>query len=193
MPRRILIINGHPDPRHERACAALANAYARGALEARHEIRRLDVGAIDFPLIRTAEDFIDGAPPPQIKAAQASIAWAEHLVLVFPLWLGSPPALLKGFLEQTFRYGFALSNTAAGTPKGLLGKRSARLVVTMGMPAPAFRWLFGAFGVRAVERSLLWLCGVHPVRHTLIGMVGAERFSLQPWLARIQRLGRLGV
>lgn len=192
MAKRILIINGHPDPSHERACAALAQAYARGARESGREVRRIDAGALDFPLIRSAGAFAEAEPPAVIKAVQHSVAWADHLVLVFPLWLGGPPALLKGLLEQTFRYGFALS-TDAGAPKGLLGGRSARMIVTMGMPSAAYRWMFGAFGVRAVERSILWLSGIHPIRRTLIGMVGAERFSLKPWLDRVERLGAAGV
>lgn len=38
---------------------------------------------------------------------QASIRQADHLVIIHPLWLGSVPALLKGFLEQVFHPGFA--------------------------------------------------------------------------------------
>lgn len=192
MARRILIINGHPDADPQRACAALAHAYARGARESGREVRRIDLGALDFPFIRSAEAFAEGEPPAVIKAVQNSVSWADHLVLVFPLWLGGPPAVLKGLLEQTFRYGFALS-TDAGAPKGLLGGRSARLIVTMGMPSPAYRWMFGAFGVRAIERSVLWMSGVHPIRRTLIGMVGSDRFALHPWLGRVERLGSAGL
>src|SRR4051794_18859287 len=107
-PRRILIINGHPDARRERYCAALADAYAAGALEAGHEVRRLDVGALEFPLILSAEAFAATDLPLDVAKAQASVTWASHLVLVHPLWLGAAPALLKGFMEQVFRYGFAL-------------------------------------------------------------------------------------
>lgn len=189
MAKRILIINGHPDARAERLCTALCNAYSEGALTAAHEIRRLDVGALEFPLIRSADDFT-AAPPPVIAAAQRSVLWADHLVIVFPLWMGAPPALLKAFFEQVFRYGFAIPAPGDGNPKGLLGGRSARLIVTMGMPGATYRWVFGAFGVRAVERSILWPSGVRPIRRTLIGGVGdelpAERF------AAVRRLGARG-
>jgi putative NADPH-quinone reductase len=190
LPRRILIVNGHPDPRPQRYCAALADAYAAGALEAGHEVRRIDVGALEFPLIRSADAFVAPTPPPDIAKAQASVIWAEHLVLVHPLWLGAAPALLKGFLEQVFRYGFALDDKAKGLDIGLLGGRSARVIVTMGMPAPVYRLVFGAFGVRAMELGVLRLSGFNPVRHTLIGGVGASSAKHRTGsLARVRQLG----
>jgi putative NADPH-quinone reductase len=188
MTRRILVINGHPDARPERLAAALAGAYIRGASGAGHQIRRLDVGAIDFPLIRRQAEFLDAAPP-AIREAQEAIAWAEHLVVIFPLWLGGAPALLKGFLEQVFRYGFAVSPPGEAV-RGLLKGRSARLVVTMGMPAIAFRWVFGAFGVRSLERGLLWVSGVGPIRRSILGEVAGSPSRRAKWLQDMYALGQ---
>jgi putative NADPH-quinone reductase len=193
MPRRILVINGHPDPSPTRFAAALAGAYVRGASGAGHQIRRIDVGALDFPLLRSQAEFTDSTPPEVIREAQEAIAWADHLVLIFPLWLGGAPAVLKGFLEQVFRYGFAISPPGKGVMKGLLGGRSARLVVTMGMPAPIFRWMFGAFGARSLERGLLWISGVSPIRRTVLGGVEGPAARRAKWLTDMQALGRAGV
>lgn len=191
MDRRILVINGHPDPSSARFAAALAGAYVRGANAAGHQIRRLDVGALDFPLIRSQADFTDVEPPPAIREAQDAIAWADHLVIIFPLWLGGAPAVLKGFLEQVFRYGFALSPPGQAM-KGLLAGRSARLVVTMGMPAIIFRGLFGAFGVRSLERGLLWISGVSPIRRSVVGGVEGSARRRAKWLAHMHELGQAG-
>ena len=60
---KILIINGNPDPSSERLSAALAEAYASGAEAAGHEVRRVTIGQIDFPLLRSAAEFNDGPPP----------------------------------------------------------------------------------------------------------------------------------
>lgn len=187
---RVLVVNGHPDPRPERLCAALCEAYAAGAIAAGHAVRRLDVGVLDFPLVREAQAFSGPAGAADILEAQDAIRWCEHLVLVHPLWQGGVPALLKGFLEQVFRYGFALPapGEGRGLPGGLLGGRSARLIVTMGMPAAAYRLLFGAFGTRALERGLLRLAGFRPVRSSLLGAVerpGAPAAMLR----RARRLG----
>lgn len=188
MSKRILIINGHPDPSPQRLCAALADAYARGAKAAGHEVERINVGSLRFKLIRSVADFMSPDLAPDIAEAQAALARADHLVIVHPLWLGSAPAVMKGFFEQVLRYGDALSDPHA--PLGLLSGRSARLIVTMGMPVAAFELLFGAHGVKSFERGILWLTGVKPVRHTLFGGVGDKAARKVPaWLKTVEQLG----
>ena len=108
--KRILLVQGHPDPDGRRFCHALADSYREGAASARHEIRILDVARLDFPLLRSKHEWEQEPVPPGLVEAQASIWWAQHLVFVFPLWLGDMPALLKGFLEQVARPGFAFGN-----------------------------------------------------------------------------------
>ena len=95
--RKILILNGHPDVASKRLCHALAESYAAGARIAGHEVRRIDVAALEFNILRTQADFEKGQAPPSIVAAQLDIQWADHLCFVFPLWLGDMPALLKAF------------------------------------------------------------------------------------------------
>lgn len=173
MAKRILIIEGHPDPSGTHFGNALATAYAQAAEEAGHGVARIVVARLDFPLLRTKEDFEKGQPPELIRAAQESIRWADHLVLIYPLWHGDVPALFKGFLEQVFRQGFATESEPGRIwKKGLTGK-SARIVVTMGMPAFVYRWFFRAHSLKSLERNILKFVGIKPVRETLVGMVGA--------------------
>jgi len=189
MARRITIIQGHPDASTGHYCHALAAAYEAGAIAGGHEARTIDVATLDFEILRCKNDYERGAPPDSIRAAQEAITWAGHLVFVFPLWAGMPPALLKAFLEQTFRPGFAFTSGTSGRPRRLLTPRTARIVVTMGMPALAYRWLFGAHGVKAL-RSSLWISGIAPARATLIGNVEARDAAARArWLTRMRGLG----
>lgn len=107
MSKRILVIQGHPDSSPHHLCNALAQAYCQGATEAGHQVRLITIADIEFPLLRSQEDWQKGETPGSLLPAQADIKWAEHLVLFFPLWLGDMPALVKGFLEQVARPGFA--------------------------------------------------------------------------------------
>ncbi len=189
---RLLIVQGHPDPAGGHLGHALAQAYAAGAGQGGHEVRTLAVARLDFPLLRTRQEWDDGEPAPDIREAQASIAWAEHLVLVYPLWLGSMPALLKGFLEQALRPGFAVGPFGARQQKLLRG-RSARVVVTMGMPGLFYRWYFGAHSLKSLERNILRFCGIAPVSQTLVGRVdGMSEARRTRWLARLHAWGRAG-
>ncbi|MDX1431221.1 MAG: NAD(P)H-dependent oxidoreductase [Gammaproteobacteria bacterium] len=190
MRQRICIIQGHPDAGGNHLCHALADAYAAGAADAGHEVRRIEVSRLEFPLVRTREEFEQGDLPQDIAEAQEAIRQATHLVIVYPLWLGTMPALLKGFFEQTFRYGFAIGTESERMPAKLLRGRSARLVVTMGMPALVYRWYFRAHSVKSLERNVLGLAGISPVRETLIGSVDAiDEAKGKRCLATMRALG----
>lgn len=191
MPKSILIVQGHPDPAPERLCRALAQAYRQGAASAGAEVREIDVARLDFPLLRTEAEFQrgpDGAPG-AIKRAAADIAWANHLLIIYPLWMGDMPALLKAFFEQTFRPGFALSY-GEGFPKPMFKKKSARVAVTMGMPTAAYRLIFGAHGVKALEKSVLGFAGMKPIRESLFGMVqGGDREKMTKRIDKFRETG----
>lgn len=195
MARRITIIQGHPDPAGGHFCHALAQSYADGAREGGHEIHNIQVARLEFPLLQTKPEWESGQPPESIRQAQQAISSGDHLVIIYPLWLGTMPAILKGFLEQVLRPGFAISINASGSGwnKQLQGK-SARIVITMGMPALAYRWFFRAHGLKNLERNILHFCGIRPVRETLIGMIESMNDRRrQKWLAKLHALGRKGI
>ena len=193
MKKRVAIIQGHPSLQRTHLGHALADAYDQGAVAGGHEVRRIEVAQLEFPLLRSAEEWNTGALPEGLRDAQAAMGWAEHLVIFFPLWTGTMPALFKGFLEQVARPGFAFRERAdgRGLAPALTGK-SARIVVTMGMPALAFRWSHHSNGVRGLKRSILGVCGIKPVRTTSIGMVETKSFKAEKWLAKLRELGRAG-
>lgn len=191
MAKRIAIIQGHPDPIGGHLCHALADAYAEGARAAGHDVARIDVAQINFPWLRTRQEFESGELTANLVPARDAILAAQHLVIVFPLWLGTMPAVVKAFFEQVMRPGIAFAYQEKGFPRRLLAGRSARIVVTMGMPAFLYRWYFGGHGLRGLERSILRFTGIKPVRETLFGMVGnADEARRERWLDRMRDYGR---
>jgi len=185
---RILVIDAHPDP--ARALGhALASAYADGARAAGHETRLLRLADIAITPLRTATDFAVAPDSPAILAARDDIAWAEHIVLTFPLWLGSAPAHARAFFEHVARAGFLADVSPQGWTPKLKGK-SARLIVTMGMPALLYNVIFGGHGVKSIARSILGFAGVAPIRTTLIGGVEAPAETQAQRIDAIRNLGR---
>lgn len=190
---RIAIIQGHPDPGGGHFCHALADAYAEAACSEGHEVRWVDVAQLDFPLLRSQVEFVTGTAPASLVAAQRDVGWAEHLLIVYPLWLGTMPALLKGFFEQVFRPGFAIEPEDGSGWGKKLGGKSARVVITMGMPALFYRWFYRAHSLKSLERNILNFCGIKPVKETLIGRVeDPDRRRNAKWIDRMQALGRKG-
>jgi putative NADPH-quinone reductase len=188
--RRILLIQGHPDPDRQRFCRALADSYARGARDAGHVVEEIDLATLDFPLLRSELQFEHGSVPENLRAAQEAIRTAEHVVFIFPLWLGTMPALVKAFLEQMMRPGVAFAYRQGGFPEKLMAGRSARIVVTMGMPTLLYRWWYAAHGTKVLKRSILEFTGFHPVRESLFGMVAdTSKARRLKWLDQMYTLG----
>ncbi|NIJ09348.1 putative NADPH-quinone reductase [Sphingomonas vulcanisoli] len=190
--RRIAIIDGHPDPDPARFVHALADRYAEGATKASHEVRRIMVSALEFSLLGSRHDWEGEYIDFDIKRSQVSIRWADHLVFLYPLWLGDMPALLKGFLEQVMRPGFAFEPQTGKGPQKALKGRSALVVVTMGMPALVYRAYYGAHSVKSLERNILKFSGISPVQHMIIGDVEARPGMRDEWLSRLSFLGETG-
>ncbi|MGV9007442.1 MAG: NAD(P)H-dependent oxidoreductase [Brevundimonas sp.] len=194
MSHRITLIDGHPDPDPARFGHAVADAYASGAEQGGHQVRRIRLADLAFPVLRSRHDWEMDAPPPTVAAVQADLLWAQHLVIVHPLWLGAEPALLKALLEQIFRPGFAFPVGQPTLQGGLLKGRTARVVVTMGMPAFVYRTFYLSHSLKSLKRNILAFVGIGPTRETLIGNIeGIGPGGRRGWLDRIRRLGARGV
>jgi putative NADPH-quinone reductase len=190
VPKRIVVVVGHPDPSPERLVRALAESYAAGARGAGHRVDVIDLASIEVPFLRTQQEFEHGEVPPSLTAARDAVRDADHYAILFPLWLGGMPALLKAFCEQIFRPGIAFRYREKAWPEKLLKGRSARIVVTMGMPAFVYRLFHLSSGVKTLERGILKFVGVAPVRTTLLGGVGAADIRRRSaWIADMHAAG----
>jgi len=193
LARSICLINAHPDASPERFCAALATAYETAAREAGHHLTRFELGDIDIECLGSAAEM--ATPPPQgpITQMQAAINAADHLTLIYPMWVGTMPAKLKALLEQLARGSFFLAESeGGGWPAQKMKGKSARVVMTMGMPVIAYRLMFGSASLRTMEKGVLGIAGFKPVRHDLCGMVEGSAAHRERFLARIARRGAEG-
>lgn len=185
---RIVVVVGHA--RRNTYCEALAEAYRRGAEAAGHEIEVFHTASMAFdPILRGAYCELQPLEPDLVRVHDA-LAACEHMVMIFPLWLGTLPAIFKGFLERVIQPDiFEPAKTGKFvTPwKG----KSARVVITMGMPGLVYRWYYGAHALKTLRHHILGFVGAGPIRDTLLGnitSVSAER--RQRWLADMEALGR---
>lgn len=185
MFKRILVVSGHPDRNPGRFCRALAASYAEGAVSAGHAVDHIDIAQFEPCLSRAEPDRI--RPTDTLGRAAGAMSDAEHLLLVFPLWLGAMPAELKSFLEQAMRMTGRgrLWPGIAGRPR----PRSARLVATMAAPAPFRRFGDYAHGLDGMSRDIVRFLGANLVRHTLLGAEELDRRERAQWLRKLRRLG----
>jgi putative NADPH-quinone reductase len=190
MGLRIVIVQGHPDCRRPHLCHTLAQAYAEGAGAAGHSVEVVEPARLVFPLLSSPAEWRHGTLPPQLVAVQEAIRLADHVVLLYPLWLGDMPAMLKGFLEQVARPGFAVAASGRLSGDGLPRGRTGRVVVSTPMAAPVYRWLHGAHSLKLVRRNIFRPAGIAPMRATVVGGTGdISPEQVERWRRRLRRLG----
>jgi len=125
---RVLTVIAHPNP--QSFAHAAAKEFTRGLADGKHESHVVDLHAIGFNPLFQVQDYaqflnspIPGGTPKDVVEQQAAVTWADGLVFVRPVfWMGFP-AILKGWIERVFAYGFACSLT----PEGWKGDLSGRI------------------------------------------------------------------
>ena len=157
--KRVLIIAAHPS--HQTFGAALAEQYADSARQSGHDVRVLHLDQLDFdPVLHDGYRTIQPLET-DLQNAQAAIEWAEHMTFVYPIWWGSVPAILKGFIDRVFLPGFAFKyQQGKSFPAKLLAGRTAHLIVTMDTPGWFFKWGFREPGIAQMTKPTLGLCGI---------------------------------
>lgn len=192
MGKHVLVIDAHPDPARGRLVHALATQYASAAEAGGHLTQVVRLCDLDFPWLHSAAEFA-GRPKGVIGSQQEHFRWADHVVIIYPLWLGSMPALLKAYLEQIMRPGFAFAyGKGRGLPKKLLTGKSAHIVVTMGMPSLFYQLYYRSHSVRSLARNILGFAGFKPVRVSLIGNVEGSARARNSRIKALLAMARRG-
>lgn len=184
-----LVILGHPS--NDSLSGALAQAYLEGASSAGANVRTLHLGELEFdPVLRGGYKHKQDLEP-DLKMAQEAIAWADHLVFVYPTWWGDLPALLKGFIDRTLLPGFAFGfREGSSLPERHLKGKTARIITTMDAPVWYHTLVYRSGGYHVLKHAILRYCGINSVRTLAFGRV---RFSTQTqrqgWLEQVRQLG----
>lgn len=165
---KTLIVLAHPEPRS--FCSELGRRAA-SRLRLIGEVRILDLYADGFdpviraahfperasprrfePMIEQANQAARDAVTPDIAGYQAALDWCDQLLLVFPLWWWSMPAMLKGWVDRVFSTDFAYGARD-------LGGRRAMLCTTAETKSERFLPKDGNNPLHHIERGILKFCG----------------------------------
>lgn len=185
---RCLLILAHP--RRDSLCGALFDACADGARQAGMECRELILSEMHFDLDVHAVSPEQQPLEPDLQRAQQDIQWAEHLVLVYPTWWGTFPALLKGFLDRVLTPGFAFRHVTHDRWDKLLSGRTVDLITTMDTPPLVYRFIYRAPGQQALARATLGYCGIRSACTETFGpVIAADAGQRQQWLDRARSVG----
>jgi putative NADPH-quinone reductase len=187
---KVMVVVGHPQ--QNTFCEALGKAYAEGAESGGHETTLFLLSQMHFdPILR--EGYHQEQPlEPELRNSYAALSGCDHLVIVFPLWCGDMPALLKGFIERILQPDLiARQNTDSAMNWHIFHNKSARIVMTMAMPVSIYRWFYRGHALKLLKRNILHFIGIRPVRATLYGMIATSTPEKRVrWLDEMRELGR---
>ncbi|MBO9548598.1 NAD(P)H-dependent oxidoreductase [Pseudomonas sp.] len=165
-----LIVIGHHDP--ESLTHALARQIAEGLASVGHGSEIADLAREGFdPRFGLADHAVHrglAAPPADVLLEQARIDRADTLVLVYPIYWWSLPALLKGWVERVFSNGWAFDYQGGVTTKKLRGMK-VHLVGVAGADAGSFeRHGYGEAMRVQIEHGIFDYCGAEVLSSTLL-------------------------
>lgn len=190
--KKVLVINGNPKPTS--FCRAIAEQYAASAGE-RADVRLVQLSQLEFAL-----DLAHGYQQEQpleadLQQFQQQLLWADHLVLICPVWWGGMPAKLKGLLDRVLLPGFAFQYHAGSSiPEKLLRGRTSELLFTLDTPVFWYKWWQGAPLYLQLKRTILDFVGIKNTSARYFGpLISADDKTRQRWLQQVsQQAARLG-
>ncbi len=188
--KKILIINGHPDK--ESLCFALAESYKKGADASGIECKLVHLIDLQFNPILTYGYRVVSELEPDLIKIQQEILEADHLVIVYPNWWGTYPALLKGFIDRVFLPNFAFKYLKdSPLPAKLLKGKTARIIVTMDTPK-WYYWLINKSPVHnSMKKAILEFCGISPVKISSFAIVkSSDDKERKKWIDEVEKLGK---
>lgn len=157
--------------------AILENAVA--ALESKgHSVMVRNLYAIGFNPVLSPKDFKElrsGHTPEDIATEQAYIKKADAITFIYPLWWTGLPAILQGYIDRIFAYGFAYQYNKEGMVEGLLAGKKGLMITTHGTP----NMYYDASGMtqslkQTTDEGIFGFCGVETLDHLFLGGISSS-------------------
>lgn len=148
--------------------ASIRDAISEVYTSAGHETIVRDLYKLGFNPVLSTADFQalhSGSLPQDIVTEQDYIRWADQITFVYPVWWTGMPAILKGYIDRIFLYGFAYTITESGI-KGLLNDKKILLFSTTGQSKEAYEQsgMYDAMNL-TTNTGIFGFCGAEVLEH----------------------------
>jgi putative NADPH-quinone reductase len=189
--KKILVLLGNPDT--ESFSGEMVTVYENAAREAGHEVVRVNIGDMKFdPILHKGYRVIQELEP-DLKDMQEKWRWADHIVIVYPNWWCTMPALLKGLFDRMYLPGFAFNfEKPSGKLIQRLKGKTARVIVIAGTHSPFMTWLkFGDY-TNEIVHGILGFAGVIAHASTFGPCDHVTDEHRTKWKVKVAQLGKCG-
>ncbi|MBF0521064.1 MAG: NAD(P)H-dependent oxidoreductase [Nitrospirae bacterium] len=189
---KILLVYSHPNPgsfNHAIKETIVSELTACG-----HDVKVRDLYAIGFDPVLKSTDFLlaqQGKVADDVKLEQDFIVWSDMVVFVHPVWWFSLPAILKGYIDRVFNYGFAYTIDEKGV-RGLLNGKKVLILSTTGGDEKTYTdtGMFKSLS-QTIDGGIFTFCGFEVTEHKFFTSVpyvsGDERKKMLEQVTAIAR------
>lgn len=191
--RKIVVINGHPDPLSFNA--AIAQSYIQSACDVGSEVRYIAIGSLDFNPNLAYGYRQRMKLEPDLAEALDAIHWSDHQVWIHPLWWLGMPAIMKGFFDRAFLPGIVFKSNKGSLSEGLLKGRTGRIITTAGdLSENVYEDEYSSSGLIQLQKGILEYCGVDSIQNNFIGpLYELNEDDRKKWLEEIASIARTDV
>lgn len=191
MQKKILILLGNTDT--ETFSGAMANAYQTGAEAAGHEVQRVNIGDMQFdPILHKGYKEIQQLEP-DLLGLQDAFRWADHIVIVYPNWWNTMPAILKGLFDRFWIPGFAFNfNKETKKIEQHLKGKTARVIIVAGSHSPFKTWWKYGDYTNEIQHGILEFAGIKTSVSPFGPCERVDDLCRTKWLTKIENLGKKG-
>lgn len=178
-----LIVYAHPntDSLNHAILETTVNSLKKNG----HEVIVRDLYALDFyPVLKPEDTKVMKAveTPQDIQIEQEYLTEADVITFIYPIWWAGLPAILKGYVDRVFSYGFAY-----GPSKMLKGKKGF-MISTFGTPKEMYDQTGMTVGLKVTsDTGIFEFVGIEPVEHLFFGSIGfSDEEAYQGVLTKVE-------
>ncbi len=183
-----LIVYSHPNPKS--FCHAILETIQETLKSKGHEIVVRDLYAIAFNPVLKGSDFVgikSGNLPADIKEEQRHIQWADTMTFIYPIWWTGLPAMMKGYIDKVYSFGFAYNVGTKGI-EGLLSSKNVIIFNTQGTPQETYTANGTTEAMKKTsDAGIFQFCGIKVLQHTFFPAVPyVDDASRKNYLAEVK-------
>jgi len=189
--KKIVVICGNPDA--DSFTGALLDRYQAAAEDAGHEVRRYNLGDMNFdPILHKGYKEIQQLEPDLVEL-QHAITECDHVVIGYPNWWCTMPALLKGLFDRCWLPGFAFNfNKQTKRVEAHLKGKTARVYVMSGSHSPFKTWWRYGDYTNEIQYGILEFAGIKTQVTTYGPCEKVNDTIRNKWIKEVERHGKAG-
>lgn len=178
---RTLIVYNHP--REGSFCSAIRDAVENGLKTGNHEYKVIDLDRDGFDPVmrekdlkafvtagRIGEDGLEEVDPLVLRYMKM-MRWAEQIVMIFPIWWMTTPAMTKGFIDKVIFPGIVYKMEGGKLVSKLSSLKQVTIITTMNTPSEVYHDIFGNSLEGSLIKGTFNQIGIHDIRWISLNMV----------------------